>query len=197
MTENRIFGPFFRTLRVLWDHQNRLLGTPKRLQNHVWAQLLLLNSNIAYLWQLDQVWSHLEQYRPRNHRKTLFLIFAKCSNGPFWAYQNRLFSSQNRYQTCIWAQMLLIYSNIAYFWHLDQVWSRSEHCGLRNIQKHLFFVLAEMLKLLSSELSEMTFLDPKMLSTPNITTNALSWRNYLVSTTTWPSMKKFWSSVTE
>lgn len=32
MTENRIFGPFFRTLRVLWDHQNRLLGTQKRLQ---------------------------------------------------------------------------------------------------------------------------------------------------------------------
>ena len=92
MTENRIFGPFFRTLRVLWDHQNQLLGTPKRLQNHVWAQLLLLNSSIAYLWQLDQVWSHLEQERPRNHRKPLFLIFAKCSNGPFWAHQNRLFS---------------------------------------------------------------------------------------------------------
>ena len=106
---------FFRTLRVLWDHQNRLLGTPKRLQNHVWAQLLLLNSNIDYLWQLDQVWSHLEQYRPRNDRKSLFLIFAKCSNGPFWAHQNRLFSSQNRYQTCIWAQMLSIDSNIATF----------------------------------------------------------------------------------
>ena len=29
MTENRIFGPFFRMLRVLWDHQNRLLGAPK------------------------------------------------------------------------------------------------------------------------------------------------------------------------
>ena len=25
MTENRIFGSFFCTLRVLWDHQNRLL----------------------------------------------------------------------------------------------------------------------------------------------------------------------------
>ena len=85
--ENQIFGPFFRTLRVLWDHQNRLLGTPKRLQNHVWPQLLLLNSTIAYLWQIDQAWSHLEQYRPRNHRKTLFLIFAKCSNGPFWVHQ--------------------------------------------------------------------------------------------------------------
>ena len=191
------FWPIFSHAQSALGPSESTLRHPKRLQNNIWAQLLLLNSNIAYLWQLDQVWSHLEQYRPRNHRKTLFLIFAKCSNGPFWAYQNRLFSSQNRYQTCIWAQMLLIDSNIAYFWHLDQVWSRSEHCGLRNIQKHLFFVLAEMLKLLSSELSEMTFLDPKMLSTPNITTNAISWRNYLVSTTTWPSMKKFWSEMTE
>ena len=63
-----------------WGYQNRLLGTTNRLKIFIRAPTLLLNLNIIYYWQRDQVWRHFEHKRPRNHRKAEISIFAKYSN---------------------------------------------------------------------------------------------------------------------